>query len=148
MTSIDRPDGAPERFQPPTSPAGEPFWAATRECRLDLQWCRSCERAIHFPREACPRCLGTDLEFRPAAGTGTVYAATVVPKAGNPGMRGREPYVVALVDLPEGVRLLTNVLAAPGDQGFDPAAVVVGAPVTVAWEPLADGRHLPVFTLD
>jgi len=139
MSLIELPDGAPDRFQPPMSAAGEPFWAATRERRLELQWCRSCERAIHFPREACPSCLGDDLELRPAAGTGTVYAATVIPKAGNPGMRGREPYVVALVDLPEGVRLLTNVLAE------DPASVAVGDPVTVAWEPLADGRHLPVF---
>ncbi len=136
---LEPPDGAPERFSPPESPAGAPFWAATRDRRLVLQWCRSCERAIHFPREACPACLGTDLEFRPASGRGTVYAVTTIPRAGNPGMRGREPYVVALVELAEGVRLLTNVVV------DDPAAVAVDDPVEVAWEPLSDGRHLPVF---
>ena len=127
------------RFQPPISEAAEPYWAATREQRLDLQWCRACERAIHFPREACPRCLGTDLEFRPASGLGTVYAVSVMPKPGNPGMAGRAPYAVALVDLDEGVRLLTNIV------DVDPWSVAVGQRVGVAWEALADGRHLPVF---
>lgn len=131
----------PERMLPPISDAAVPFWDATRDQRLVLQWCPACERAIHFPREACPSCLGTDLAFRPAAGTGTVYAISVMPKPGNPTMAGREPYAVALVDLPEGVRLLANVV---GEGALDAA---VGDAVRVAWEPLSDGRHLPVFEL-
>lgn len=136
---IPAPEGSPERFQPPISDAGAPFWDATRELRLVLQWCTACDRAIHFPREACPSCLGTELEHRPAAGTATVYACSTMPAPGNPGMAGRAPYVVALVDLPEGVRMLTSIV---GDGALD---VAVGDPVQVAWEPLADGRHLPVF---
>ncbi|HEX2575631.1 MAG TPA: OB-fold domain-containing protein [Aquihabitans sp.] len=138
-SNLPLPDGTPDRTLPPMSPAAEPFWEATRERRLVLQWCRSCDRPIHYPREACPSCLGDDLEFRPAAGTGVVHALTVVPKAPNPTMAGREPYVVALVELPEGVRLLSNVFA------DDPWAVAIGDHVSVAWEPLTDGRHLPVF---
>jgi len=136
---ITPPADAPDRQQPPISPAAEPFWDATRECRLVLQWCRSCEQAIHFPREACPTCLGTDLEFRPSEGIGIVSALSVMPVPGNPWMAGRAPYAVALVDLLEGVRMLSNVLG----EGADEA--VVGTAVRVAWEPLADGRHLPVF---
>ena len=138
---VDPPEGAPERFSPPASPAAEPFWAASRERRLVLQWCRTCERAIHFPREACPSCLGDDLEFRPAAGTGTIYACSTMPVPANPTMAGREPYVVALVDLPEGVRLMADVV---GEGALDAA---VGDAVTVGWEPLPDGRHLPVVLL-
>ena len=111
----------------------------TERMLLTLQWCNDCERAIHFPREACPTCLGTDLEYRPAAGSGTVYAATVIPAPANPTMADRAPYVVALVDLPEGVRMMGNVIAE------DPWAVAVGDPVRIAWEPLPDGRHLPVW---
>ena len=136
---IEAPEGAPERIQPPISPAAEPFWEATRERRLVVQWCTACERPIHFPREACPACLGTELEFRAAAGTGTVYALSVMPVPGNAGMAGRAPYAVALVGLDEGVRLLTNIA------GDGEAEVQVGQRVRVAWEPLADGRHLPVF---
>ncbi len=139
MTLIEPPEGAPDRFSPPESPPAAPFWAATRERRLALQWCTACERAIHFPREACPGCLGDAFEYRPASGHGVVYATSTMPKPGNPGMAGRAPYVVALVDLPEGVRLLTNLV---GEGALD---LPVGAAVTVAWEPLADGRHLPVF---
>jgi uncharacterized OB-fold protein len=140
---IPAPDGSPDRQQPPISPAAEAFWESTRSCTLVIQWCRSCERAIHFPREACPSCLGTDLEFRPAAGTGTVYAMSEMPAPGNPGMKDRAPYVVALIDLPEGVRMLSSVVRSDGAPRA--AEVAVGDAVTVAWEPLADGRHLPVF---
>lgn len=139
---VPAPDDAPDRFQPPTSAAAEPFWDATRERRLVLQWCTSCEQLIHFPREACPACLGTDLQFRPASGRGTVYACSVMPVPANPTMAGRAPYVVALIDLVEGARLLSNVVG-PGAE-----AATVGAAVAVAWEPLADGRHLPVFVLE
>ena len=51
------------------------------------------------------------------------------------------PYVIALVDLPEGARILTNIV------GCDPAEVEVGCPVALDWEPLSDGRHLAVFRL-
>ena len=142
MTTIEPPEGAADRFAPPVSPAAEPFWAATRECQLVLQWCTSCEVPIHFPREVCPTCLGDDLEFRAASGRGTVHAVSVMPKAANPTMGGRGPYAVALVDLREGPRMFTNVITG------DPDKVVVGQPVVVAWEPLADGRHLPVFVPD
>jgi uncharacterized OB-fold protein len=141
VTIIEPPEGAAERFRPPTSPASEPYWEATRERRLVLQWCRPCDRAIFFPREACPSCLGTDLEYRPASGQGTVHALSTQPSPANPTMAGREPYVVALVDLDEGVRMMTNLV------GADAGSFAVGDRVQVAWEPLTDGRHLPVFTL-
>jgi uncharacterized protein len=140
-TVVAPPHGSPERIRPPVSPAAAPYWDATRDRRLVIQWCTSCEQAIHFPREACPGCLGTELEFRPAAGTGVIYAVSTMPVPGNAGMAGRTPYAVALVDLAEGVRVLTNVV------GDGAGSAAVGAAVSVAWEPLADGRHLPVFVL-
>lgn len=136
---LEPPVQAVERFRPPVSMASVPFWEATREPRLVLQWCRACERAIHFPREACPTCLGTDLEFRTASGRATVHAASIMAEPANPSMAGRGPYVVALVELAEGIRMLTNVMTA------DPGSVAMGDAVTVAWEPLTDGRHLPMF---
>jgi len=142
MTVIEPPDGAAERFAPPETPASEPFWAATRDRRLVLQWCTACDAPIHFPREACPTCLGDALEFRDAIGVGTVYAVSVMPKPGNPTMAGRGAYAVALVDLAEGTRFYSNVIV------DDPSTVSVGQSVKVAWEPLADGRHLPVFVPD
>jgi hypothetical protein len=54
-------------------------------------------------------------------------------------MKGRVPYAVALVDLQEGVRMLTNVV------DCDPESVQIGQQVSLAWESLSDGRNLPVF---
>lgn len=127
------------RFEPPSMPVSEPFWQATREPRLIMQWCRSCERVVFYPREICPRCLGSDLEWRDSPGTGAVYAFSVHHRTGSQEMMDRTPYVVALVDLDEGARMMTNIV------GCDPDDIGVGMGVRVTWEPLSDGRQLPLF---
>ncbi|MDZ7733510.1 MAG: OB-fold domain-containing protein [Acidimicrobiia bacterium] len=127
------------RYEPEPTPAGAPFWEATRERRLVLPWCRACELPFWYPREICPRCLGDDLEWRPASGEGTVYAVSEQHRPMQPGLADRAPYPVVLVDLAEGVRMLSSVPPGAGPVG-------IGQPVTVAWEPLTDGRHLPLFT--
>ncbi len=130
------------RREPPVSDEAVPFWDATREQRFVLPWCNECERAIWYPRTVCPRCLGDAVEWHDDAGTGTVYAASVQSKPGP----GREiddgPYVVVLVDLDAGVRMMSNVVGCPPDE------VAAGMRVAIAWEPLSDGRHLPVFRPD
>lgn len=133
---------APARMEPFYSDVAEPFWQATTRSQLLLQWCRACDRAIHYPRVVCPSCLGDDLEWREASGRGVVYACTVMHRAGLPQMADRVPYVVALVDLDEGVRFMSNVV------GCEPSAVRVGQRVRVAWEPLSEGRQWPVFEPD
>ena len=128
---------APARFEPPASELTEPFWEATRRRELLLQWCGACDAVVHYPREVCPACLGTDLEWRPASGRGTVYATSVMHKPAHPGLADRVPYTVALVDLEEGARLMTNIVG--GD-------APVGTTVVVTWEELSDGRALPLFS--
>jgi len=130
---------SPDRLEPPVSALTSPFWDATREQRLVLQWCVECDRPVFYPREVCPVCLGTALEWRESPGGGRVYAVTVEHRAQQPGLAGWAPYAVALVELDEGVRMLTNVI------GIEPDRVAIGQRVAIAWEPLPDGRHLPVF---
>jgi uncharacterized OB-fold protein len=130
----------PTRFEPPVSEVATPFWEATRQGRLLLQWCTACERPVWYPREVCPACLGTTLEWRESQGRGVVYACTVEHKAQIRALEA--PYVVALVELDEGVRLLSNVVGCPPD------GVAVGDRVSVTWEPLSDGRRLPLFAPD
>jgi uncharacterized OB-fold protein len=127
----------PTRFEPPISEVAEPFWNATREGRLLLPWCTACARPVWYPREVCPRCLGSTLEWRESQGRGVVYACTVEHKAQTRALAA--PYVVALVELDEGVRLLSNVVGRP------PERIAVGDRVRVTWEPLSDGRRLPLF---
>jgi len=127
------------RMEPPSTPTSEPFWEATKEHRLILQWCTECDRAIFFPRDNCPLCLSSALEWRPATGHGLVASVTVETSSPNPTIAGGAPYAVALIDLDEGVRMMTNVVGCP------PGDVTVGLPVQVTWVPLSDGRNLPQF---
>lgn len=127
------------RFEPAESEVAAPFWEATKKRELALLWCRSCGRVIHYPRERCPACGSEKSEWRGASGKGEVYAFSVMHRPGNPAMADRVPYVVALVDLEEGARMMSNIV------GCEPGAVRVGMPVTITWEELSDGRNLPLF---
>jgi uncharacterized OB-fold protein len=127
------------RLEPPISDVAAPFWDATRDKRLMLQWCRVCSQAIHYPREVCPTCLGEDLEWRESPGQGEIYAFNVMHRPGNRGMADRTPYVIALVTLDEGVRMVTNIV------GHEPGSLQVGMRVKITWESLSDGRNLPLF---
>ena len=128
------------RFEPPASPVNEPFWDATRRRELVLQWCVDCNRPIFYPREACPWCFGSRFEWRTASGQGQVYAVSVQHQPAMPlPAFAAGPYVVALVELVEGIRMMSNVVGCP------PEDVSVGMPVTLTWELLTDGRNLPQF---
>jgi len=141
MSDTSRTDDSPTvvRMAPPVSPLTEPFWDATRDEKLLVQWCTAHDHAVFYPREACPISLEPTLEWRDATGLGTVYSYTIESKPMNPGLRAMAPYVVALIELDEGVRMLSNVI------GCAPEDVSVGMPVRVTWEPLEDGRNLPQF---
>ena len=80
----------------------------------------------------------------PSRKRGTVHAVSVQHRPANPTMADRVPYAVALVDVDAGdganaVRVMSNVV------NCDPLAVAVGDAVTLTWEPLSDGRNLPLF---
>jgi uncharacterized OB-fold protein len=127
-------------FEPHESEAAGPFWEATRRDELVVPWCTACDRPFWYPREVCPSCLGTAIDWRPASGTGEVYAVSVQHRPG-PGRDPEDgPYAVALVDLVEGVRMMTNVVGCP------PGDVTVGMAVQLTWAPLSDGRKLPLMT--
>lgn len=121
---------------PAPSPASAPFWDATRRRELTVQRCKSCARLVWYPRFVCPHCGGSSLEWEKLSGDGVVYAVSVHHRAALPTLADRVPYSVVLVDLDEGVRLMSNVFG---------SAPAVDDRVTLAWVPLDDGRNLPVF---
>lgn len=113
------------------------WWDATRGRRLLIQRCDTCGHLQHYPRMLCVACGRTDLSFVEASGRGVVHSFTVVHRAPSAGFT--PPYVVALVRLAEGPQLLTWIVECA------PALVGCDMPVELRWEPLSDGRHLPVF---
>ena len=121
---------------PEPSAVSAPFWAATEQHQLTMQRCGSCDSLVWYPRFVCPHCGGFSLAWEELSGRGVVYAVSVHHRPAHPAFAERVPYSVVLVDLDEGVRMMSNVF------GTVPA---VGDAVSVAWLPLADGRNLPTF---
>lgn len=115
-----------------------PFWEATREHRLVLPRCTTCQTIIWYPRGFCSACGTFDVEWIDAAGTGTVYSCTVARK-GQGAYQAAAPYLVAYVDLDEGPRLITNLI------DCDVEAVRIGDRVTVAFTDTESGYALPRF---
>lgn len=113
------------------------YFAAASERRLLIQHCADCDAAVWFPRSVCPSCHGAALGWEDAAGTGTVYSYTVLRRAGRPGWEDDVPYVVALVELTEGPRVMGNLLEVA------PEAVAVGMAVRVTFEDRDEGLAVP-----
>ncbi len=88
------------------------YWDAARQGQLLVQHCLDCSHAQFYPREICRTCWSSRLEPRPSTGRGTIYSYTTVHRAPLPALRARVPYVIALVDLEEGVRVMSNILGA------------------------------------
>ena len=128
------------RIEPPVSEASAPFWDASREQRFVLPWSEARGGWLWYPREVDPEHPDSAIEWREASGEGVVYAASVMHRPGPGRDPADGPYVVALIELAEGVRMMSNVVGCP------PEDVAVGMPVRLVWEPLADGRHIPQFT--
>lgn len=122
---------------PPEDAITRPWWDATRARRLVLQACAACGRLQHPPRAVCTACAGAALVWREASGEGTIDAFTVVARRIRPELE--PPYAVARVRLAEGPLLLSNIVES------DLAALACDQAVRLAWRPLGDGRHLPVF---
>jgi len=114
------------------------FEALTRH-ELYVQRCRSCGTKRFYPRAVCPVCLSDATEWLRASGRGTVYSFTVTHQNQAPGFRDELPYVLAIVELAEGLRLMTNIVGCPPD------AVHIGMPVEVVFEDVTPEVTLPKF---
>jgi uncharacterized OB-fold protein len=116
----------------------KPFWEATRERRLLLQYCPRAKAYQFYPRPVSVFSARRDLEWREVSGHGHVYTYTVA-RVGPGNFKNRVPYVVALIELDEGVRIVSNLV------NIDPTDVQIGLPVVPFWEPMSDGTHLLLF---
>jgi uncharacterized OB-fold protein len=124
---------------PEITEESRPFWEACRRHQLLIQRCRACGARQYYPRGICAHCWGPDLEWEPSAGRGTVYTFTVVHRSQAPGFKDSLPYVLAYVELEEGVQVLTNLV------GCDPATARIGLPVRVTFEDVSPEVSIPRF---
>ncbi len=104
------------------------FWEALQRHELYVQRCRSCSTTRFYPRVVCPVCMSSDVEWVRCSGRGTVYSFTVTQQNQAPGFREELPYVLAIVELAEGPRVMTNVV------GCAVETVKVGMAVEVVFD--------------
>lgn len=116
----------------------KPFWEAAREGALVIQYCRETGRPQFFPRPVSLATGKRNLEWREVSGNGKVYSWTTTYSAW-PGHEDRVPYICALVELDEGVRMLVNLLNCRSND------VKIGMKVRLCWEKLADDINYPAF---
>lgn len=125
---------------PVPTPETRPFWEGVRRHELLLQRCRPCGEHFFYPRAACPTCLSADLEWRVASGRGTLHTFTVVHR-GARGFPLGPPYVIAIVALDEGPRLMTNLVGIEPD----PGRIAIGMRVEVVFDDVTPEATLPRF---
>lgn len=131
--------GAPKmrRPRPSLSKDVEFFWDGIKRKELLIQRCASCGKLRHPPRPMCPSCQSLQWETVKASGKGTLHSFVVFHYPPFPPFEN--PYVVGLVDLEEGTRLIANVI------GVDPKAVKIGMPVQVEFVAVDEEMILPQF---
>lgn len=116
----------------------QPFFAGLEQQKLLIPYCKSCGKAHFYPRSACPHCWSEDAyDWREAKGTGVIHTFTIVRNNPPPIFVPRLPFTVAIIELDEGVRLLSNIV----DQD---ESVAIGDKVQVSFVE-RDGQTLPLF---
>jgi uncharacterized OB-fold protein len=127
----DRPVPLPDNIS-------RPYWEAAGRGELVYQECGHCGHRQLYPRALCTSCAATP-DWRTASGRGTVHTFTVIRQNWAEPFREMLPYVVAMVELAEGPRLMSNIT------DCDPEGVHVGMPVEAWFLPVEDGIGLPMF---
>ena len=131
-------DRQSRRSLPVPTPETEHFWQGAREGRLLLQRCEQCSTTYFPPRPFCPACSSRAVAVVTATGRGILYSY-VINHRNHPAFDG--PYAIAVVQLEEGPRLMTNIVQCEQT----PEALQLDMPVEVHFEAVSDDITLPLF---
>jgi uncharacterized OB-fold protein len=128
----------PKRFVPTPTPETRPFWEGTKAGELRLQRCDACAHVYFPPRSFCPKCAGRKVSWFASSGRGKLYSY-VIHQRPVPGFK--PPYSIAVVELQEGPRMMTNVINCPQT----PEALQLDMELEVAFTKLSEEITLPTF---
>ncbi|MDD2620475.1 MAG: OB-fold domain-containing protein [Syntrophomonadaceae bacterium] len=92
------------------------YWSKLEKGELWLQFCPACKEYIFYPRSICPHCLMGDWEWQQLEGKGKIYSYTTICVSSLPEFANDVPYVYAIVELNEGIRIPANILNCPLEQ--------------------------------
>ena len=129
----------PAKPKPRPAPESVPYWQAAKEHRLALPKCEDCSQFWFPPSRTCPHCLSTNFSFQNVSGRGKVFSFVTFHRVYRPAFAEDVPYVVALVELEEGPRVLTNIL------GVTHEDVRCEMPVEVVFDDYDEDVAIPKF---
>jgi len=124
---------------PEPTPDTQPFWDGCAAGELRIQRCLDCGDPYFYPRPVCPSCGSARVEWFTASGRATLYSY-VISHRPAPGFEGEAPYAIAVVQLDEGPRMMTNIVGVPNT----PEELVLDMPLRVTFEQRGD-VSLPLF---
>jgi len=113
------------------------FWEGVQRHELVFEKCKSCGVWIHPPRPMCPKCHSLEKEWVPSTGKGKIYSFVTYRESPHPAFKA--PYSVVLVEMEEGVRLVSNMV------DMEPNEISIGMPVEVVFDEVAEDITLPKF---
>lgn len=127
------------KMAPHSTPETEHFWEGTRQGELRLQRCEDCGHVYFPPRPFCPACASRSVSVFRASGRATLYSYVINhrPRPDWP----QEPHSVAIVELEEGPRMVSNIV----EVVQTPEALEIDMALEVVFERLNDDISLPVF---
>jgi uncharacterized protein len=130
----------PQKIVPQPNAETQVFWDKANQDELWIQRCNQCNKPYFYPRFFCPRCLSQDVEWFKTAGKGKLHTYMINHRAA-PGFEDEAPYAIAVVELDEGVRMMTNI----HDIENTPENLVLDMPLEVTFEEVAPGRKVPYW---
>src|SRR5215510_3088599 len=125
----------------PMTPECKPYWDGARDGKLMIPKCRACGKPFMYPRVACPFCSSRDIGWVQAAGRGRLFSFEIANQILNKSFKVKTPVVLAMVELEEGPRILSNLVGIEPD----PKKIRCDMPVEVCFEKLTDQVSLPMF---
>lgn len=127
----------PTKREPLATPETKPYWDAAARGTLQVQRCDECRRHYFYPRTTCPHCGSADVSWIECTGRASLYSY-VISHRPAPGFT--PPFVIAVVELEEGPRMMTNLVGIDPD----PEQLMLDMRLSVEFEPRGD-HHIPVF---
>ena len=124
---------------PSTDTLTKPFWDATKEGRLIIPRCNTCSRLFFYPREVCPHCFSTDLDWQEVSGKGRVYSYTHVRQSAHPYFQSANGHIYAIIQLNEGIKMPSNIIEC------DPEEVKIDMEVEAVFEKVSEEYSLVKF---
>lgn len=130
-----------QRPIPRPSPESRPFWEGCRNGQFLLQYCNACGALNWFPRDYCVDCGHHGFTWKPSTGRGVLETYSIVHRPMNEAWKSEVPYMLGMVKLDEGIRMVSRIESHHGED------TALGAPVRVKFVPVSEEFMLPHFEL-